>query len=85
MMKKDKSWNIGGELNGTKIQPDIESLENGVYQVPLVITEKPRERYFPNDPEPVEQFSGGTVEDAFVELRRVNGQWRMEGLYVDAN
>ncbi len=85
MMKKDNSWNIGGELNGTKIQPDIESLENGVYQVPLVITEKSRKRYFPNNPEPVEEFEGGTVEDAFVELRRVNGQWRMEGLYVDAN
>ena len=85
MMKKEGSWTVGGELNGTKIQPDIESLENGVYQVPLVITEKARKIYLPNRSDPLEQFSGDTVENAFVELRRINGQWRMEGLYVDAN
>ena len=85
MMKKEGSWTVGGELNGTKIQPDIESLENGVYQVPLVITEKASKIYLPKRSDPLEKFSGVTVEDAFVELRRVNGQWRMEGLYVDAN
>ena len=85
MMEKDKSWNIGGELIPEKIEPTLESLDNGVYQIRLIVIEKPRKRYFPGNPKPVERFPGATLDDTFVELRRVDGQWRMEGVHRIAN
>ncbi|KGF21610.1 DUF6318 family protein [Pseudoglutamicibacter albus] len=84
MMEKDGSWNIGGELNPKKIQPTLESLDSGVYQIRLIVIENPRKRYFPGNPKPYEEIPGGTVEDAFVELRRVDGQWRVEGIHTIA-
>ena len=83
-MEKDGSWNIGGELNPKKIQPTLESLDSGVYQIRLIVIENPRKRYFPGNPKPYEEIPGGTVEDAFVELRRVDGQWRVEGIHTIA-
>ena len=85
MMEKDKSWNIGGELIPEKIEPTLESLDNGIYQIRLIVIEKPRKRYFPGNPRPVERFPGATLDDTFVELRRVDGQWRMEGVHRIAN
>ena len=84
MMEKDGSWNIGGDLIPKKVRPNLKELDNGIYEVHLSISEKPRKRYFPGSPKPVEQFPGGTMHDAFLELRRIDGQWRLEGIYRDA-
>lgn len=83
MMAADKSWNRGGELEARNIQPDLKKLDNGLYEVRLTFIQTPRERYFPGKPKPAEQFSGATVEGAFLELSWANDQWRLEGLYLN--
>ena len=85
VMQKKKSWVTGGNIIAKNIQPNIKPLDDGIYEVDLSVIEEPLERFVAGNAETVEQDSGGTVEHAFAELRRVNGQWRLEGIYPSAN
>lgn len=85
VMQKKKSWVTGGNIIAKNIQPNIKPLDDGIYEVDLTVIEEPLERFVAGNAETVEQDSGGTVEHAFAELRRVNGQWRLEGIYPSAN
>ena len=81
LISEDRSWNIGGGLTMNDIRPDLITSDNGNYEVGLSITGSARKRYIPGKTKPVEQYPEITLEEAFVELRRVNGKWQMEGLY----
>lgn len=85
VMQKKKSWVTGGNIIAKNIQPNIKPLDDGIYEVDLSVIEEPLERFVAGNAETVEQDSGGTVEHTFAELRRVNGQWRLEGIYPSAN
>lgn len=80
-MKKQKSWAIGGDLTARNIRPSLRQLDSGIYEVQLSIKETERKRYVPDKNKPVGYHPPTSLDRAFVELRRVDGQWQLEGLY----
>ena len=84
-MEEQKTWNVGGDITVDNIRPDIEPLEDGIYEVRFSVSETARKRYASGKTKPVEEYPAGAVDQAFVELRRVEGQWRLEGFYQIAD